>query len=66
MTDQEQHDTELARLDRRRAELEMLLATLPRHLPGCYNPERELAEEEMRFLWARREMLVSSNQSNPS
>lgn len=58
MTAQEQTATELARLDLRRSELEMLLATLPRHTPGCYVAEREWAEEELRQLWARRQELV--------
>ena len=47
-------EAQMAAIDRRRAELEFVLTTLPRAVPYCCDHVREQVETELRDLWRYR------------
>jgi len=59
MTDNQEREMQLARIDLRRSMLENVLTTLPLVSLQPYDPRREEIELELRNLWAVRRRLTA-------
>jgi hypothetical protein len=58
-------EMELATIDRRRAELEMVLSTLPPDTHHCCDPRREEFEAELSSLWQHRQEIAEELYPRP-